>query len=122
MKRGDILVLALVAAIALGGLAIVHFTSLEDGIIVIQVEGEDRYVFPLHEAGRDELLEVRGRVGSVFVHLGDGRVRVVNVDCPDKLCEAAGWISTAGRPIACLPNRVIVIIRGVSEDYDFITR
>ena len=122
MKRGDVLVLALVAAIALGGLAFIHFSRPDEGVIVIQVEGEDRYVFPLYEPGRDELLEVQGRVGSVFVQLGDGRVRVINVDCPDKLCEAVGWVSTPGRPIACLPNRVTVTIRGMSEDYDFITR
>lgn len=122
MKRGDLLVFGLVAVVAIGGLFLLRLDRPEEAEIIIQVDGEDMFVFPLNEPGRDMVQDVVGRIGITRVKLEQDRVRVIHSDCPDKLCVHMGWINNPGRPIACLPNRVVVLIRGVPDDYDFITR
>lgn len=49
------------------------------------------------------------------VVVSNGTVRVVDADCPDKICMKRGEISRAGESIVCLPNRVVVVISGKGE-------
>lgn len=122
LKRGDLVLLGLVVLLALGGLFYLHRDPPEEGEIVIQVDGEEVFVFPLIEPGREQVLDIQGPIGITRLRLEEDRVRVVESDCPDKLCVHMGWIDRPGRPIACLPNRVVVKIRGANEDFDFITK
>lgn len=46
----------------------------------------------------------------VFFELLDGRIRFVDVGCPDKLCEGFGWLDSAGESAVCMPNRVSVTV------------
>ena len=41
---------------------------------------------------------------------GDGSIRFIRSDCPDKICVKTGRIHLAGQSAACLPNGVIVKI------------
>lgn len=41
-----------------------------------------------------------------------GAIRVSESECPGKDCMRTGWISTVGAQIVCLPNRLVVTIRG----------
>ena len=36
-------------------------------------------------------------------------------DCPDKVCMGMGKISRNGEFIACLPNRLLVVVEGAAE-------
>ena len=40
----------------------------------------------------------------------NGKYRVHDVDCPDKICEKVGWVSS-GSPtlIVCLPNNIVLV-------------
>lgn len=40
----------------------------------------------------------------------DGRVRVIDVDCPDKICESSGYIGNEFESAVCLPNRAAILI------------
>jgi len=84
--------------------------------IVIQVDGEDKFFYPLYQDGRDEIIDIQGVNGITTVHLQDGRVRVVDSACPDKICVNTGWTNNPAKPIACLPNKVIVKITGTTEN------
>lgn len=58
-------------------------------------------------------------VGASFaVEIKSGRVRVLESDCPKGTCKLAGWRSRAGSALVCVPNRVVILIRGVTPDYD----
>ena len=41
-----------------------------------------------------------------------GRVRMLQANCPDQICVHQSWSSSAAKPIVCLPNRVTVILTG----------
>lgn len=46
--------------------------------------------------------------GTNVVEVRDGRVRVVEADCPNHDCVDQGWIDQAGQQIVCLPHELWV--------------
>jgi hypothetical protein len=81
---------------------------------VVEVRGaySQEWVFPLDS---EESLKVRGPLGDTEVVISGGAVRIVESPCPEKICIRTGAISRPGQTIACLPNQVIVVIRGESR-------
>ena len=47
-----------------------------------------------------------------------GRIRVESAGCPDQVCVHQGWISDGTVPIVCLPNKLIIEIKGGGESLD----
>lgn len=45
------------------------------------------------------------------VEVQPGRIRMVEIDCPDGICVKTGWVD-GGTPIVCLPNRLIIEVKG----------
>lgn len=68
---------------------------------------------PLSE---DRTLLVRGQRGGVSVVIEDGSVHVQEADCPDRVCVDTGAVKAAGAMIACVPNGVVVRVRGGEPD------
>lgn len=44
----------------------------------------------------------------------DGKIRLINASCPDKLCEKTGFIGSPGQSIICVPNKITVSVGGDS--------
>jgi len=44
------------------------------------------------------------------VEVREGRIRVVESDCPQQVCVHAGWIRRGRQVIACVPNKVLITI------------
>jgi hypothetical protein len=55
-------------------------------------------------------------IGMEF-QVRDGRIRVVDADCPHGICVNMGWVGRSGQLIACVPNRVIVKIEAQEEPF-----
>ena len=53
-------------------------------------------------------------VNEVQIEIDGNRARVIDSPCRDKLCVRAGWLERPGAAAVCLPQRVIVEIRGVA--------
>jgi hypothetical protein len=64
----------------------------------------------------DATYEVAGVLGTVVVEVADGSVRVVDSDCPDQVCVRTGAVSAPGSVIACVPNGVVVRVKGGGSD------
>ena len=56
-----------------------------------------------------------------LVVIEGGTVRVVEADCPDKVCMNRGAISKESETIVCLPSGLRVEIRGAQGDFDGVT-
>lgn len=56
------------------------------------------------------------------VNIEDGKVRVSESDCPDKVCVKSGEIKDSSKPVVCAPAKVIVRIgnSGGNTDADAI--
>lgn len=44
-----------------------------------------------------------------------GSIGILSADCPDRLCVRQGFISDSLLPITCLPNRLVIQLRPLSE-------
>jgi len=58
------------------------------------------------------MVNIEGEKGKVVIEVKDGRVRVVDSSCFQKICVNTGWINKPGQNIICLPNKVLVTIEG----------
>ena len=70
-----------------------------------------------------EELSLPGPLGRTHVEISEGRVRVVESPCPNKLCIRMGWIERSGQAIVCLPNKVALTLGGEDrEGVDAVSR
>jgi hypothetical protein len=115
LSAADIVMVSVVLAVSAGALFWMGTRDARgaEGAIASILVG-DRVVetLPLNE---DKVLRLRD-VGMTF-EVRDGRVRVVESDCPHDVCVNTGWICRSGQIIACVPNRVVVRIEEPEEPF-----
>lgn len=82
----------------------------------------------LDDIREPEIFTVEGENGCVNeIEVRPGSIAIISADCPDKLCVHQGFISDSRLPITCLPNRLVIQLRPVSDvpdaaaDLDVIT-
>ena len=48
----------------------------------------------------------------------NGKIRLTEASCPDKICEKTGYIGSSGQSIICVPNKITVSVVGSDESVD----
>ena len=118
-RKGDLLAIFLVAAMAV--MAAVFFlpknTSAQNAVVQIYQDGQLVKELSLDE---DQTIRLTGAYSNT-VEIRDGKAAITETDCPGADCVHSGWISSVGRSIICLPDRVEVRIVGDAE-VDFVVR
>lgn len=72
---------------------------------LVRIESVDgEFLYPLEESD----FTVSGLQGSCRVLIADGILRVIDSDCPDKICQSLTPLKAIGDWTACLPNRVMI--------------
>jgi len=85
--------------------------SYSPGKVVVFVEG--KVVMTITRPGEYPVFRNGRRITTVVF---DGkRVRVVNSQCPLKICEKMGWVGPGGE-IICVPNKLVVKFEGSTTD------
>ena len=112
-QKGDLLAILLVMAIAAAaGIAFFPERSADmQAYVQIYQDGMLIKEMPLSE---DISLKIAGKYNNV-IQIKDGRAAILESDCPGEDCVHSGWISSVGRSIICLPNRVEIRILGEAE-------
>ena len=106
--RRDLLLVGLLLLAALLTYFLMRPEQREEGAVaVVTVDGEEIGRYPLGESG---VFPLNG--GSNILVIEDGMAWVSEANCPDKICMGMGKIHRNGEFIACLPNRLIVVIEG----------
>ncbi|RKD33196.1 NusG domain II-containing protein [Thermohalobacter berrensis] len=119
MTKWDKLLIVFVLVASLLGLYYVKGIASNNSTkyILIEVDGEQYKKISFGNNMIGETIEVKTEYGYNKLEIGDGRVRIIEADCPDKLDVKQGWISNPGQVIVCLPNRLVVeIITENNED------
>ena len=78
---------------------------------VVTVDGREIGRYPLKKNGTFPL-----NGGTNILVVENGEAWVSEANCPDKVCMGMGKISRNGEFIACLPNRLLVVVEGTAED------
>lgn len=81
-------------------------------VAAVFLNGEQVYAFSLSEYTEPAIVSMAqlGYDVPVNFELKDQRIRFIDVDCPDKLCEGFGFIGQENETAVCMPNRVSVTI------------
>ncbi len=106
-SKADIILFVLLIVIAAGGIVLLSGSG-QGETAVIRQNGEVVLEVPL-------AIDKTYTVGSVMLEVKDGAIRFAESDCPGQECVHAGWLSSPGDTMACLPNHVSVTVSGESE-------
>ena len=69
----------------------------------------------------DEPQTIDTGIGNIL-EIKDGRIRMIDADCPDRLCIHEAAASRTGETIVCLPHKLSVrILGGAPSEYDSIS-
>lgn len=117
IKRGDIVVIALLLALSavIGAIMMIFSSPSSSAYAVITVDGNEICRLPLDE---DCIYQI-GDTNTI--EISDGTVRMIDANCPDKICIHTGEISDSGHAIVCLPNRVVISVTGKASSADVYT-
>ena len=77
---------------------------------VVTVDGREIGRYPLRKSGTFSL-----NGGTNILVVENGEAWVSEAACPDKVCMGMGKISRNGEFIACLPNRLLIVVEGAAE-------
>lgn len=117
MRKGDMWLVGILIAVAvvfvftrLGGDAggNAHGDDTVQNTATITIDGEIVKTIELTQAY--EQFRIETRHGVNLLEVKDGAIRMLEADCPDKLCVWSGAISKVNETIVCLPHRLIVEI------------
>lgn len=97
-----ILTLLAVAALLLLGFLRSAGTASSENLLVIRTPTET-LTYPL---SADRTVTISSGNITLTVEIRDGRARVSDSDCPDKICQRTGWISRKGETVICAPAAV----------------
>lgn len=111
-KRGDAVAAAVVllCAAALSLALLTQALAAEHTVVQICQDGQILCELPLE---RDGSYTVSGQYVNVITVQG-GRAAITRSDCPGEDCVHSGWVSSPGRSVVCLPNRVELRLTGSS--------
>lgn len=106
LKYGDFIVVFLVVAVSAVLFAFSLFGS-ERLVAEISLDGEVFQSAELFSLEEEKILQI----GSCKILLEKDGVTFLSSSCPDKLCINRGKLKKSGDTMACVPERVTVVIK-----------
>lgn len=111
IKKNDKILIGVILVIACVAFLLHHsLQSTGAGEVIVKVNGAIVETYDLND---DQ--EVSVNDGSNVFVINNGKVDMVEADCPDKLCVNQRAISKNHESIICLPNEVVVEVKSTSE-------
>ena len=123
ISRNDVIFLAILLAVVTVFLVVYERTGTRadaGACVRVTVDGSVYGTYALGE--EQEIPIVQDGVTTNVLTIRDGRADMTEADCPDKLCVSQGKISRSGQTIICLPNKIMVTIKGGKREYDGIAQ
>ena len=115
LSRREAIIIGSIALLALLGILLPKLFQKGDVYAVVEC-GEVHCEIPLNKNCTHTIEGVSG----VF-EVKDGRIRLIQAECTDKICEKTGFIGTAGQSIICVPQKITVTIKSSDSNTADIT-
>lgn len=86
----------------------------------ITVGGKFHSKIPLSAHKGEEIIDINldGHENKIIIK--DDTIKMIDADCPDSLCIYQGKVNKVGQSLVCLPNKVMIEIKGSFVDDDVI--
>jgi len=108
LKKWDIIIIFIILVLA-GSMYFFSFNKEQGGVAVIYVSGDKKETLSLLE---ERKITIKTENGYNTVQVRDGKVRVIDADCRDKICVNHAPVSFSNETIVCLPHQLIVEVTG----------
>ena len=113
-KKNDLILIIFLTFTSVVMLIGISLFSKKGATVVVSVDGKEVASFPLDE---DTVYNIGGyHGGENILEVKDGKAHLTDASCPDKLCVSMGYINKSGQSIICLPNKVVIEIKGNTKD------
>ena len=123
VRRADLLLLLMIFLLILFLFLLRSFYTRDAGrYVLITVDGEEMGRYPLDV---DAVIPIRSRDGKItnVLTIEEGKAKMTEADCPDKLCMKQKPIHKRNETIVCLPNLLVVTaVHDEQGEMDAITR
>jgi hypothetical protein len=122
MKKGDKITAIVIACIivisSIGVFAYMNIIKGSRHIAEIKQDGKVIRTIDLDKIDTAEEIKITYNDGYNIIRVENGRIKIIDADCPDKLCVKTGWITESGQSVICLPHKLIIKIQGGSKEID----
>lgn len=127
MKKGDkivAIILLIIVVITLSA-TLIYKNSVKgsENIAVIKRSGKILKTIDLNKVVKPEQFTLKTENGDYnTIAVKHNSIRIIDANCPNKLCVKSGWISKPGDIIVCLPFKLIININaGSNGEVDGVT-
>ena len=116
MKKHDIILLAVIVIVLLP-IVILLLNTGKGATAVVKSDGKVIDTLSLYKNGT---FTYKNDNGYNIVEVTDGKVRVIEADCPNQDCVNKGYIKRNNESVICLPHKFEVTIKSKDNEYDVI--
>lgn len=111
LGKNDKLFLGMLVSLILGA-CFLSYLVFRDAGKTAEVTVDGNY-YGSYEIKENQTIDIIiGERKANILSIKDGQADMTEADCPDKLCVHQKAISYQGESIVCLPNKVVVEIKG----------
>ena len=108
--RNDIILIASILGVSVLFALIVFLVRDTGSWVVVSIDGEDRFAYPLSEDITVVIPTGKDGTKSNTLVIKDNVAYVSDADCPDGICVSHRPISFDGESIICIPNKTVISI------------
>lgn len=114
MTKWDKYLIFLISVISISSMVYIKNIAASQGdkYITVEVNGSEYKKVTFSDDDKPKYLDIKTKYGYNKLEIENGKVRVIDASCPDKLDVKQGFIKDVGEVIVCLPNRMVVEIKG----------
>ncbi|MGL5243596.1 MAG: NusG domain II-containing protein [Sarcina sp.] len=115
-KRLQIVIIFIILIGAIGSYFIINNKKIKNPIAKIYKDGNLIKTIDLNKVQEKYEFKIGNDEHFNIINVSKEGIKVIESNCPDKICIKTGEIQDSLLPIACLPNNLIIKIEGVNHD------
>lgn len=108
--KNDIIVISVIIIIALIIFIVTNSFKAEGHTVMVTIDDK---VYDEYDLSSDITISLD--IGNTLV-IKDNEAYVIDSTCEDKICISHGRISSVGETIICLPHKLIIEVKGDSDE------
>lgn len=112
----DVILVAIVLLLSTGSIVwVARANSRQPARPMIAVVHRGNGVVERLDLNVDRVLDLPD--DGVRIEVREGRVRILESDCPQQICVTTRWIRHPRQVIACVPNQILITIESAEEPF-----
>lgn len=118
IKKADIVLFAVLMIIGII-ISVFAFTSGKTGTkVVVTVDGQ---IYGTYSLAEDRVITIKQSNHTNKITIKNQSVQMTYSDCKNQVCVNDGKVTKTNQSIVCLPNKVMVEIKGDEEEFDAVS-